>query len=66
MASELTRECRRSPASSTWRETAFVRAPRDPVHTAALRIFTPTMELPFAGHPTFGAACLIAALRART
>ncbi|MGO8737780.1 PhzF family phenazine biosynthesis protein [Rhodoblastus sp.] len=45
-------------------ETAFVLASRDPVHTAALRIFTPTMELPFAGHPTLGAACLIAALRA--
>jgi trans-2,3-dihydro-3-hydroxyanthranilate isomerase len=45
-------------------ETAFVLAPRDPVHTARLRIFTPTMELPFAGHPTLGAACLIALLRA--
>lgn len=45
-------------------ETAFVVAPRDPVHTARLRIFTPTQELPFAGHPTVGAACLIAQLRA--
>ncbi len=45
-------------------ETVFVVAPRDPVHTAALRIFTPAMELPFAGHPTIGAACLIASLRA--
>ncbi len=45
-------------------ETAFVLAPRDPVHTARLRIFTPTTELPFAGHPTIGAACLIASLRA--
>ena len=45
-------------------ETAFVVAPRDPVHTAALRIFTPATELPFAGHPTLGAACLIALLRA--
>ncbi|WP_298358371.1 PhzF family phenazine biosynthesis protein [Rhodoblastus sp.] len=45
-------------------ETAFVLAPRDPVHTAALRIFTPATELPFAGHPTIGAACLIASLRA--
>nr|WP_252393757.1 PhzF family phenazine biosynthesis protein [Candidatus Rhodoblastus alkanivorans] len=45
-------------------ETAFVLAPRDPVHTAALRIFTPTTELPFAGHPTLGAACLIALVRA--
>jgi trans-2,3-dihydro-3-hydroxyanthranilate isomerase len=45
-------------------ETVFVVAPRDPVHTARLRIFTPTLELPFAGHPTVGAACLIAQLRA--
>ncbi len=46
-------------------ETVFVFAPRDPVNTAALRIFTPARELPFAGHPTVGAAALIAHLRAR-
>ena len=45
-------------------ETVFVLTPRDPVNTARLRIFTPTTELPFAGHPTIGAASLIAALRA--
>jgi trans-2,3-dihydro-3-hydroxyanthranilate isomerase len=45
-------------------ETVFVLAPRDPLHAARLRIFTPTQELPFAGHPTIGAACLIALLRA--
>jgi trans-2,3-dihydro-3-hydroxyanthranilate isomerase len=45
-------------------ETVFVLPPRDPVHTARLRIFTPALELPFAGHPTIGAACLIAQLRA--
>ena len=45
-------------------ETVFVLAPRDPVHTARLRIFAPTTELPFAGHPSIGAACLIALLRA--
>jgi trans-2,3-dihydro-3-hydroxyanthranilate isomerase len=45
-------------------ETVFVRAPRDPVNTAALRIFTPASELPFAGHPTVGAATLLAHLRA--
>jgi trans-2,3-dihydro-3-hydroxyanthranilate isomerase len=44
-------------------ETVFVSAPRDPVNTAALRIFTPTRELPFAGHPTVGTACLLAHLR---
>ncbi|MGD0639362.1 MAG: PhzF family phenazine biosynthesis protein [Roseiarcus sp.] len=45
-------------------ETVFVVAPRDPVNTAALRIFTPARELPFAGHPTVGAAALLAHLRA--
>jgi trans-2,3-dihydro-3-hydroxyanthranilate isomerase len=45
-------------------ETAFVLEPRDPVNTARLRIFTPSRELPFAGHPTIGTAILIAELRA--
>jgi trans-2,3-dihydro-3-hydroxyanthranilate isomerase len=45
-------------------ETAFVQTPRDPFHAARLRIFTPARELPFAGHPTIGAAGLIALLRA--
>lgn len=44
-------------------ETVFVLEPRDPVNTARLRIFTPVRELPFAGHPTIGAAALIAELR---
>jgi trans-2,3-dihydro-3-hydroxyanthranilate isomerase len=45
-------------------ETVFVQAPRDSFNAARLRIFTPARELPFAGHPTVGAACLIALLRA--
>lgn len=45
-------------------ETVFVLPARNPVNTARLRIFTPTMELPFAGHPTVGSAVLIASLRA--
>jgi trans-2,3-dihydro-3-hydroxyanthranilate isomerase len=45
-------------------ETVFLLEPRDPVNTARLRIFTPMAELPFAGHPTVGAAALIARLRA--
>ena len=40
-------------------ETVFLMPPRDPVNTARARIFTPTRELPFAGHPTIGAAVLI-------
>ena len=45
-------------------ETVFVLAPGDPAHAAAVRIFTPTLEMPFAGHPTIGTAALIAHLRA--
>lgn len=45
-------------------ETVFVLPARNPVNTARLRIFTPTTELPFAGHPTVGSAVLIASLRA--
>lgn len=41
-------------------ETVFVKAPENPTHTARLRIFTPGRELPFAGHPTVGAAIAIA------
>lgn len=41
-------------------ETIFLMAPRDPVHTARARIFFPTAEIPFAGHPTVGAALLLA------
>ncbi|RBP11924.1 trans-2,3-dihydro-3-hydroxyanthranilate isomerase [Roseiarcus fermentans] len=45
-------------------ETVFALAPRDPAHAARVRIFTPTRELPFAGHPTVGTACLLAHQRA--
>jgi trans-2,3-dihydro-3-hydroxyanthranilate isomerase len=43
-------------------ETIFVMAPRDRAHTAAVRIFFPAGELPFAGHPTLGCAVLLAEL----
>ena len=45
-------------------ETVFVAPPRDPINSAAVRIFTPTLELPFAGHPTVGTAILLAKLQA--
>ena len=35
-------------------ETIFVMAPRDAAHDARVRIFFPTAEIPFAGHPTIG------------
>jgi trans-2,3-dihydro-3-hydroxyanthranilate isomerase len=37
-------------------ETVFVVKPRDPRAVRRLRIFTPSRELPFAGHPTIGTA----------
>ncbi len=37
-------------------ETTFVYPPSDPANTARVRIFTPTHEVPFAGHPTIGTA----------
>jgi trans-2,3-dihydro-3-hydroxyanthranilate isomerase len=45
-------------------ETVFVLKPQNPAHTARVRIFTPASELPFAGHPTVGAAALLAEIRA--
>lgn len=41
-------------------ETVFVLPPEDPQHTWRLRIFTPGVELPFAGHPTVGTALILA------
>jgi trans-2,3-dihydro-3-hydroxyanthranilate isomerase len=43
-------------------ETVFVLPPSDPAHRADLRIFVPTRELPFAGHPTVGTAVLLGLL----
>jgi len=40
-------------------ETVFVTRPKADRHSAAVRIFTPTGELPFAGHPTVGAAVVL-------
>ena len=41
-------------------ETTFVMAPSQPGHAARVRIFTPSTELPFAGHPTVGTAWVLA------
>ncbi|WMT89946.1 PhzF family phenazine biosynthesis protein [Pelagibacterium sp. H642] len=40
-------------------ETVFVLAPKVERNTATLRIFSPVNEMPFAGHPTVGAAVLL-------
>lgn len=44
-------------------ESAFLLTPETPDCIARLRIFTPGGELPFAGHPTVGAAAAIARQR---
>lgn len=41
-------------------ETVFVLPAEQPQHRARLRIFTPDYEMPFAGHPTVGAAVALA------
>jgi trans-2,3-dihydro-3-hydroxyanthranilate isomerase len=43
-------------------ETVFVFPPTVPAATAKLRIFTPTQEIPFAGHPVLGAFFVLAKL----
>jgi trans-2,3-dihydro-3-hydroxyanthranilate isomerase len=40
-------------------EVTFVLPPQDPANTAQVRIFTPTMEIPFAGHPNVGTAFVL-------
>jgi len=42
-------------------ETTFVLPPRKAGHTHRVRIFTPTKEIPFAGHPNVGTAVVLAA-----
>jgi len=41
-------------------ESTFVFPPRNPAYTRRVRIFTPAVELPFAGHPTVGTAAVLA------
>ncbi len=42
-------------------ETVFMFPPEQPDHTRRVRIFTPGAEVPFAGHPTVGAAFVLGA-----
>ena len=56
LSSEMMQKIAREFALS---ETVFLTNPLIGRHTSAARIFTPNMELPFAGHPTIGAAVLL-------
>ena len=49
-----TEEMQRFARWTNLSETTFVAPPSDPGADYAVRIFTPTEELPFAGHPTLG------------
>lgn len=44
-------------------ETVFVYPPEDPANTARIRIYVPTAEIPFAGHPVIGTAIVLATER---
>ena len=46
-------------AEFNYSETTFVLPPANPDHTARVRIFTPTAEIPFAGHPNVGTAFVL-------
>ena len=43
-------------------ETTFVLPPKDPAHTAQVRIFNRSAEMPFAGHPNVGTGFVLAGL----
>ncbi len=47
-------------AEFNYSETTFVLPPQNPAHTAQVRIFTPRIEVPFAGHPNVGTATVLA------
>ncbi len=53
-------DMQRIAAEFGYSETTFVLPPADHQHTARVRIFTPTLEMPFAGHPNVGTAYVLA------
>lgn len=44
-------------------ETVFVLPPKDPQAVAKIRIFTPSREIPFAGHPVLGTFYVLGTLK---
>lgn len=57
-----TRQMQQLASEFNLSETVFVQQPTRADADARVRIFTPARELPFAGHPTIGTACLLADL----
>jgi trans-2,3-dihydro-3-hydroxyanthranilate isomerase len=52
-------QMQRIAAEFNYSETTFVLPPDDPQNLARVRIFTPTDEIPFAGHPNVGTAFVL-------
>lgn len=62
-ASDLPEEALQHIAAEfNFSEVTFVYPPQDPANTAKVRIFSPTLEIPFAGHPTIGTAVALSDL----
>lgn len=57
-----TADMQRLAREFNYSESTFVLPPDDPAHARRVRIFTPTSELPFAGHPTVGTAFVLATI----
>lgn len=53
-------EMQKIAAEFNYSETTFLQPPKNSAHCAIVRIFTPTSELPFAGHPNIGTAVAVA------
>ncbi len=52
-------EMQKIAAEFGYAESTFVLPPEDPANSARVRIFTPTAEIPFAGHPNVGTAFVL-------
>ncbi len=53
------RQMQRIATEFNYAESTFVLPPENPENSARVRIFTPTMEIPFAGHPNVGTAYVL-------
>lgn len=63
-ATDLTeREFQQVAREMNLSETVFVVPPTDPAAIVKLRIFTPTQEIPFAGHPVIGTFFVLSSLQ---
>lgn len=63
-AGELTdREFQQIAREMNLSETVFVLPPTDPRAAAKIRIFTPSQEIPFAGHPVLGTFYVLGTLK---